>query len=164
MGRARARAEGRSGVAAWGGEACVRGDECVGVGGVSSASCTRGQRACGRQHPAWGGGAWGCQRSRGGGGWPGGTPFAIAKPNASTCVHGARQILFPQQHWQWLVEFRALTHYHAGNGKIGVKTTNSTASCFLSRAAHFGTHPLALVDVLKKNKNARDEYLFVGGK
>lgn len=38
-----------------------------------------------------------------------------------------------------------------GNGKIGVKTTNSGASRFLSLAAHLGTHPLALVDVLKKN-------------
>lgn len=40
---------------------------------------------------------------------------------------------------------------------------NSGASRFLSLAAHLGTHPLALVDVLKK-KHARDEYLSVGGK
>lgn len=44
------RAEGRSGVSAWGGEACVHGDECVRVGGVRSASCMWGKRACVR---AW---------------------------------------------------------------------------------------------------------------
>ena len=40
------RAEGRSGVSAWGGEACVHGDECVRVGGVRAASCMWGKRAC----------------------------------------------------------------------------------------------------------------------
>lgn len=50
-----------------------------------------------------------------------------------------------------------------GNGKIGVKPMNFGASRFLSLAVHLGTHPLAVVDVLKKN-NARDEYLSVGGK
>lgn len=40
---------------------------------------------------------------------------------------------------------------------------NFGASRFLSLAVHLGTHPLAVVDVLKKN-NARDEYLSVGGK
>lgn len=125
LGTARARTEGRSGVAAWGGEACVHGDECVGVGGVSSASCTRGQRACGRQHPAWGGRRLGLPAEPG---WRwvaggGDTPLAIPKPNTSTCVHGAREILFPQQHWRWLVEFRdwPLPTVMKGNGKIGVK-------------------------------------------
>lgn len=41
---------------------------------------------------------------------------------------------------------------------------SSGAPHFLSFAAHLGTHPLALVDVLKNKKKARDEYLSVGGK
>lgn len=144
----------------------MHGDECVGVGGVSSASCTRGQRACGRQHPAWGGRRLGLPAEPG---WwwvaGGDTACHSQAKRVDVCAWGTPNIVSPPAlAMAGGVSGLALTHYHAGNGKIGVKTTNSTASCFLSRAAHFGTHPLALVDVLKKNKNARDEYLSVGGK
>lgn len=46
---------------------------------------------------------------------------------------------------------------------MGAKPMDFGARRFQSLTVRLGTHPLAMVDVLKKH-NARDEYLSVGGK